>query len=406
MATEADKLRWKASKVFAPNFPRQSSDQYTIQDTRYDRAEFATALGAASDYGNPGYYSVYSFPRGHSQDGNIPEVDCLFIDLDVPGDDYQPNENKPDYDVSFAAWKRSMSDLLARSRMIAQAMLGKGYARHYRAVLSGHKGLHLYLDFPAIAPENGEFGQFKAGLAEYGDTVMETLDALAGGVNIDPWVDVDASDLGRLARHPNTRHHGAKYDDVDRWAVPVTIEELADLYVEDYLDLTTGPRWPDEVRRQPSEGIGNKVVQAIRTAASSDYSSESGSSWDPQAVANYDEQANEDIELADVLMLTSNKPCIKAFRERTDAYNYGDASRAMELSVMGRLIDMNVPRDVIHEFFEPIPGYSESVTDDILNDLIGRGYAEFNCETICDRAPQFCLGDACGVYRNADDLQK
>lgn len=406
-----DKHLWDASKVFAPAFPRQSADEYTIQDTRRNRGEFVSALETASTSEMPGYYSVYSFPRGHSKQGNIPEVNCIFIDLDVKGDEYQPNPNQPDTDTSFGAWKRSMSKLLARARMIAQAILDEGMADHFRVTLSGHKGLHLYLDFPTIAPENGDIGQFKNGLGTYGETVMDWLDASAGGLNIDPWVDVDASDLGRLARHPNTRHHGAAYDDAERWCVPVTVAELADLHVEDYLDYTTEPRWDTRFKRIPSESAGQKATQAIRNAASSSRSTGSRSSYDPQAVKQYKANSNDDIDLSDVLFLTSNKPCIKAFRERDDAYDYGDTSRAMELSIMGRFIEMQVPIDVMHEFFAPIPGYDDAYTQELIEDLIGRGYREFNCENIVGgpdargRATRFCLQDDCSIYRRSDDLE-
>jgi len=405
---DAERALWKASTVFAPDFPRRCSDDGTIQTPRNNRAEFVDALKRASETDMPGYYSVYSFPRGEPKDGNIPHVDCIFIDLDVEGDAYDPNGGNTD----FGAWRRDMSALLARARMIADAIIEAEQEDHFRVTLSGHKGLHLYLDFPMVSPENGEFGQFKNGLAEYGETVMDWLDSIAGGVNIDPWVDVDASDLARLARHPNTRHHGAAYDDEERWCVPITVEELADLHWEDYLDYTSAPRWPDGYERNPSESAGQKVVQHIRNAATSSRRSRgSRSSYDPGAVKAYKEESNDDIELEDVLFLTSNKPCIKAFRQRDDAYNYGESSRAMELNIMGRFIEMDVPIEVMHEFFEPIPGYDEDFTQHLIEDLIGRGYKEFNCENIVGteetpgRAPQFCLKENCGVYQRADDLE-
>jgi hypothetical protein len=414
---------WKASKVFAPDFPRNCADGERIQATRTDRAEFVAALDAASEFGNPGYYSVYSFPRGHPKQGCLPKIDCIFIDLDVATHHYQPNPKKPGYDTSFESWRADMSALLARSRMIAEAILDAGKAEHFRVVLSGHKGIHLYLDFPPVDPENGSFGQFKNGLALYGQQVMEWLDNLAGGVNIDPWVDVDASDLARLGRHPNTPHYGAKYDDVQRWCVPATIEELASMDVDSYLELTEGPRWTaGKFDRVPSQSAHDKLVQKIRTASASDRSSPGSRKrkGTRRALKEYKEnQQNDEITLEDVLFLTSNKPCIKAFRDREDAYDYGNASRTMELSIMGRLIDMQVPIDVMHQFFEPIPGYDENFTEHLVGDLLARGneYGQFNCVTICGgvdengssvapKAPQFCLGDDCSIYRRSDDLKK
>lgn len=399
---DIEKGVWKASGVFAPTYPRQSSDHRTMQDRRANRRDFCNSLVQASKNEMPGYYSVYSFPRGHSRSGNIPDVDCIFIDLDVEGGDYNPNEGR----TKFDAWRRDMSALLTRARMIARTILDAGKEEHYRVTLSGHKGLHIYLDFPTIAPSNGSFEKFKAGLKEYGERVIRWLDTTSGGVNIDPWVDVDASDLGRLARHPNTIHHGAVYDDTERWCVPVTMDELASLRVEDYLRLTREPRWPDGYERNPSESAGEKATQAIRTASVSPSapSRNNTSRPNPENVEQY--EANEDIEAEDIPFLTSNYPCIQAFLERDDAWNYGNASHLMEVNVVGKLIRLNVPRDVIHEVFAEIPGYSEGKTDEVINDVLEREYNSFNCAKLASRAETFCLGSDCSVYRRNDDIQK
>lgn len=401
---DTEKGLWEVSKVLAPDFPRNSSDHLTIQAPRYNRGNFCECLQRAMENEMPGYYSVYSFPRGHSQDGNIPKVDCVFIDLDVEGGDYDPNDG----DTSFDAWKRDMSALLARSRMIARAIIEEEQEKHFRAVLSGHKGLHIYLDFPTVAPSNGSFAQFKTGLKNYGESVMSWLDSTAGGVNIDPWVDVDASDLGRLARHPNTIHHGAKYDDTQRWCVPITMEELADLHVEDYLELTTGPRLPENYERVPSKSAGNKVVQAIRTAPETTTPTSRGrpSEPNPQAVKEYEEQSNDDIEVEDIGFLTANYPCIEAFVERDDAFHHGNSSHLMEVNMIGKLVELNVPRGVIHEFMEDIPGYSEAQTDEQIDKVISRSISSFNCTNIASKAPMFCLGNSCSVYQRNDDIQR
>lgn len=417
----ADAL-WESSKVFAPDFPRRSSSDKTIQGRRYNRGEFVAALEAAAEAEQPGYYSVYSFPRGHPQKRHLPKIDSVFIDLDIEGRYYQPNPDTRGYDTSIESWRASMSALLARARMIADAIVDIGQAHHFRVVLSGHKGIHLYLDFPEVAPENGEFEQFKNGLKLYGENVMNWLDTIAGGVNIDPWVDVDASDLARLARHPNTPHHGAAYDDVLRWAVPVTVEELTTLTVDDYLSLTSRPRpLPENYERVPSESAHDKLVQAVRSASASGTTSHSNRrrKTDEQALSEYRDEQNTDITLDDALFLVKNKPCIARFRERDDAYEYGESSRAMELSIMGRLLDMKTPLDVIHEFFAPIPGYDEKFTDSLLADLIARNntYGEFDCTTIAGgwdgegqrkpaQAREFCLGEQCQIYRRADDIDK
>lgn len=395
---------WKASAVYAPAFPRQSSSGRTMQAERTDRNALHTALVDAVENEMPGYYSVYSFPRGHSRDGNTPRVDCIFIDLDLDGGDYDPDADDPDFD----SWKRDMSALLTRSRMIARAITDAGKEQHFRATLSGHKGLHLYLDFPSVSPENGDFLQFKRGLHEYGKRIMNWLDSAAGGVNIDRWVDVDGSDLGRLARHPNTRHFGAKYDSTERWAIPVTIEELTSITVDDYLALTESPRWTDDITRVPSQSAGKKVVQSIRTAEREQphRSRSKSTTYNSNQVQDYKDRQNDDIEVDDVPFLTANYPCVREWLENPDAFNHGHASHIMEINVIGKLVSLNVPRDVIHELFSDIPGYTERQTDDQIDAVIGRDYQGFNCSKIANRAPMFCLGERCSVYQRNDDIQK
>lgn len=419
------KLLWDTSKVYAQSFPRQSANAHTVQASRSNRGQFVAALEAASTNEMPGYYSVYSFPRGHTSEGHIPDVDCIFIDLDITRDHYDPSAGRD----SREAWATDMSALLARARMVARSILDAEREQHFRVALSGHKGIHIYLDFPTVDPGNGSLAQFKNGLAAYGRWLMQWLDDAAGGLDIDRWVDVDGSDLARLARHPYTRHHGVAYTDEPRYCVPVTVAELAELDVDEYEALTAVPRpLPDAVERVPSETAGQQVAQYVRTAADSAGSSTGEGAGKTkrkyEALNEYRETQNEDIELADVLFLTSNKPCFEAFRERDDAYAHGQQSRAMELSIMGRLLAQDVPLEVIHEFFEPIPGYREgevgvkNTTTDILADLLARdnAYGEFNCVSIAGgidedgnpvrgQAPEFCLGAQCALYRRHDDIR-
>jgi len=415
MKGENKKKLWQASKHFAPSFPRQSASSHTVQRSRHGRGEFVAALESASDNAMPGYYSVYSFPRGHSSDGFIPDVDCIFIDLDIIGDSYNPKRGLTD----IADWRREMSALLARSRMIAQSLLDDGADAQFRAVLSGHKGVHLYLDFPTIAPENGTLQQFKSGLKAYGEDVIDHLNALANGVDIRPWFDVDGSDLARLGRHPNTRHHGTEYDDVDRWCVPVTIEELASVTVDDYLELTKQPRAVIEsMHRSPSRKAGYKATQRIRNASTSTNGSGfGGSTFNRKAVKAYRKNSNDRLEVEDLMdpIIMGDKPCVQAFRQRDDAYSHGHESRMMEISIMGRFIEKDVPIDVMHEFFAEIPGYDEEYTQDLIEDLIGRGYSEFQCANVCGgeksdgtwvsgQARRFCLGGDCRIYERSDNL--
>lgn len=357
-----------------------------------------TNLLGAMEVGNPGFVSTYSFPRGHTDDGqNIPEIDTIFVDFDIPSDSEYREKNH-----TLNAWKRSMSDLLIRVQLVAEKLIESGKAKHWRASLSGHKGVHLFFDFDPIHPDNGSYGQFVQGLKEYGNGMISQLDEIAGGINIDPWVDVDSSDLARLVRHPNTRHPDAEHVE-ESWCVPVSIEELSNMTPEKYLELTSGPRpLPDGCERIPSTEATQELSLKIRSANTGTSHTQSASKKrNPRKVTAYSENANEKIGVSDIPLLVSNKPCIMEFVERNDSYQYGHQSRVMEIQVMKELIQKRVPIEVIVKFFSPIDGWQEGQTRTMVEDLISRYDGPFTCKNIWEDASEFCVamnGSSCTIY--------
>lgn len=110
-------LLYEASMAWAPDFPRQATfGNGARQGEVTSRLQLRDSLMRAAENGGPGYTSVYSFPNGHSTDGNLPKIDTLFFDLDIPSDEgsYNPREGG-----EVAAWRRDMSKLLVRARMVA-----------------------------------------------------------------------------------------------------------------------------------------------------------------------------------------------------------------------------------------------------------------------------------------------
>jgi hypothetical protein len=291
--------------------------------------ETVSHLASEARASRPGFVSTYSFPRGHSKDGNIPKVDTIFVDFDIQGEQYDPSNGKD----SEMYWEIEMSDLLIRVRNLAQKLVDSGDADHWRASLSGHKGVHLFLDFPAIDPDVGSFVQFKTGLRDYADNMIQSLDEMSGGISLDKWVDVVSADLGRLLRQPNTPHPGVEYTDDVKYCVPVSIEELAEINVKKYKELTDAPRAPPPAcQRNESEDAGYKVKQAIRGSKEESLSGGSishSSSYDTSKIEAYQEQSNDRIDVEDIKLLTTDKPFIWKFRQRDDAYQYGEQSRVM-----------------------------------------------------------------------------
>jgi hypothetical protein len=274
---------------------------------------------------------------------------------------------------------------------------------------SGHKGIHLYIDFPAIDPELGPLPQYKNGISAYADGMMDYLSDKAG-VNIHDWVDVTSHDLGRLARHPNTPHHGAEHVDWTPYCVPGSMEELAGLDPDGYLEVTREPRPIVDQGRNPSEKAHDKLTENIKAASGSQATSRPGTSnhRDDSVINDYRELSNDSIDVETVReLLIKGKPCIAEWADRDDAYKHGQASRMMEISVIKELTSHDVPIDVMVAFFSEIPRFNEAYTRDLIKDIIARYYpSSFVCQNVVAQAPQFCLGDECHIYRRADDLQK
>lgn len=399
-----ERLLWETSKIWCPDVgedhPRRASTATSYQEPVLSRYELVTSLLDAMEAGQPGFVSTYSFPRGHTDNGtNIPKIDTIFVDFDIPPDSEYRQRNP-----TLDAWKRSMSDLLVRVQMVANSLLESGKAKHWRASLSGSKGVHLFFDFHEIHPNYGSYTQFKRGLSKYGDGMIERLDELSGGINIDPWVDVDSSDLARLVRHPNTPHPGAEHVD-ESWCVPVSIEELSDMTPETYLELTSGPReLPEGCDRVPSKEATKEIGTTISNAGGGEWDSSTGTSVkDPKKLNEYREESNDKISVSDIPLLVGNKPCIMGFVERSDAFHHGASSRTMEIQVIKELVkeQHRVPIETIVDFFRVIDGFDEDYTRDLVEDLISRYDGPFVCENVWEEAPQFCTAmndGSCGVY--------
>lgn len=401
------RLLYESTIPWVDGFPVQSTyGEGAKQREVNDRTELVNNMQKAAENDGPGYYSVYSFPDGHSRDGNIPEITTLFLDFDIPKGQGQYD---PKSGGSTEDWRRDVSELLARVRLVADQLLDEGKAKHFRASLSGHKGIHLYIDFPELDRELGPLTQYKNGLHGYAEQLMEYMQDGAG-IDFEDWIDVTSHDLGRLARLPNTPHSGAQHVDWTPYCVPVSIKELAQIDADRYLELTREPReLPDECVRNPSENARQVIHEYIKDAPTKWQPKKEGETKTRREsmITAYREKANEKITVETVHeLLLSNKPCIEAWVNRDDAYNHGQSSRTMEINVMKELASHNVPIDVMVEFFSDIPRFDEGYTESLIRDVIARYHpSSFVCRNVVDGASQFCLGEECAVYNRNEDLR-
>lgn len=393
---------------WTPDFPRRCTYEGSPKQKEVrSRVDLSSKLSLAAKKGGPGYASVYSFPRGHSQDGNIPKIDTVFLDLDIPSGEGQYD---PQSGGKQENWRRDMSKLLVRARMIAKVIMDSGNQDHFRVAYSGHKGIHLYIDFDELDPDLGSLQKYKNGIQQYAHGLIDHL-AEEAGIEIQRWVDVTSHDMGRLARHPNTPHNGAKHVEYTPWCVAGSIEEMASMTPEKYLEYTKEPREvPEQARRSPSDRAKEVVTERVKSADSSSTAAKPGDSSyrNDDVIEEYKTNSNDDIEASTVRnLLIKNKPCINEWLDRDDAYKHGTGSREMEINVIKEFAKHEVPIEVMVEIFSDIPRFDKDYSLSLIKDVIARYHpSAFVCRNVVEAAPQFCLGDSCHIHQRSDDLQK
>ena len=379
----------KTVEVWCPNYPRRCSGKAHNnrgwgQVSAYSDIQLIDYINEIRGV-SPGYVSVYSFPEGHtSEDGeNIPLIDTLMFDLDFEGEK----------DASKADWARDMSALLVRTRMIAKSLIESGRSKYWRASLSGHKGIHLYLDFPAIDRREGTAYQFRNGVRNYTENFIEAIKDETGLSNLDEYIDVvSGKDFARLTRLPNTVHDGAseRFGET-RFCVPVSIEELAEITTTEYINMTRRPRKvPEACRRVPNQRVHDILVKEIRMSNDSSVltGNYSSANYDTSRVEHYENEVANDAVTVERLKIYLRDCCWK-FHERDDRFAHGHQSHIMELNCIAEMIDCNAPIDTMVEFFSVDDHFDESYTRSKIRDVISYGYRPMANATLLTEAQEF-----------------
>lgn len=385
-----------ALRAWASTYPRRVTKFQRWATSVTEATELV--LDAEDDPSNWPFISTYSFPHGHTKDNAIPRIDRLFFDFDVPDTgEYRSGKKHK------AAWARDMSRLLVRTRKVARFLLKANDPDCWQVVLSGHKGVHLDLVFPPVSPSNGDFQQFRNGMGSYADSVVDYLKDATGLDDLDEWVDVSSADLGRLRRVPNTQHLGAsKAFGEDRFCVPVTLKELAEIGPADYIELTRSRRpVTDAMRAVPSEKAGEVLTQRVRNAETTQRSTSSGSTVNRARIEAYEKAANDSITVDDLPFVLSDRPCVLEFVERDDAFSHRSASHLMEMKAITEMMEKEVPIDTMIDFFDQHPAAEESYTRERIEQYISRDYNAVSCEKIWQQADDFCLHDGCQIWKDA-----
>lgn len=391
-----------ALRAWAATYPRRVTKYQRWATSIPEATELV--LDAENDPDNWPFISTYSFPNGHTKENSIPKIDRLFFDFDVPDTgEYRGGQKHKD------AWARDMSKLLVRTRKVAKFLLDGNDPECWQAVLSGHKGVHLDLVFSTISTANGDFHQFRNGMESYANTIVEYLQDATNLDGLHKWVDVSSADLGRLRRVPNTKHHGASESfGEDRFCVPVTLTELAEIGPAEYIEKTRSRRKvTSAMQATANEKAGEVLTQRIKNAQfSSRMTHSSGSTVDRARIEEYEQEANDSIDVDDLSFIMSDRPCVLEFIERDDAFSHRSASHVMEMKCITEMMEKKVPIETMIDFFREASGFQEDYTRGQIEEFISRDYKPVSCEKIWNQADEFCLHDGCQIWIDADENEK
>jgi hypothetical protein len=365
--------------VWCPSFPRRATQH---QEWVLDEDVLFSALAGETGE-RPGYVSVYAFPGGHPRDGGVPRIDTVFFDFDIPGNSMYGRPSTPE-DVNELMWTAEMNRLLSMISKVATELLDAGFAQHFRASLSGHKGVHLFIDFEPIDLSFGPTPyQVQRGLAEYVEGLVDVFRGAAGS-DVDEFLDVDSTDLARLTRCPNTIHDAAtRLFEEPRFCVPVSIEELVDMDAEEYRRLTSAPRLPPMDARNPSERAADVLTRYVWMAPGGPTHTGVGTNQHrsrSEALRHYRENvADPAITLEEGYMtvkdhLLQKKPCMWWFRDRDDCWDHSNQSHYFKIAIINELTLMGAPLEVIHEFFTATPNYDERLTESEIGAVLSMNY--------------------------------
>lgn len=355
-----------ALSVWCPTFPRRVTAYQATATTEVE------ALGILRSNPNDGFVSVNTFTNGHTSEGNVPGINTLFIDFDIPKDGYY---GAPDNagEASVVSWSMDLQRLLDATSDVVRVLEAYDIVRHWRFSLSGHKGIHLFVDFNELPYDMGEVHQYRAGIDRYLTELIALIESEID-YSLAEWIDVDSSDMARLTRLPNTLHPKAtNFFGESRYCVAVTPDELKDMTPGEYVRLTQSPRLiPEACRRDPSTNARRKLIEYI--AGASPRERGQFTSVNPTTVTQYDREANE-LSLPDVrsFMLTRVGE-MWSWRNREDAFLHGAESHFFEFAVIQEMVSRNVPRETMLEFFRPMHGFDEQFTRDRIATIISQGY--------------------------------
>jgi len=394
---------------WAPDFPRRfgAPEQVWVDN----HASLTSFIESCLGHGRDAFISVYAFPEHlHPKEGGNPEVSTVFIDLDIESPELSDlrtrweHGDKSVVDQLLVLRMTLLKEVLKQAKALVSYLVRQSIQP--RILLSGFKGVHIFIDFPSV--------QFSSlGVAKY--IITKFLDEVKTHIakDTDAYVAFDASvigDLSRLCRIPNTANIKAtKLLGRTQYAVPIAVEELMGLTPDGYDKLCSSPCYIPVVRKESHEVL----VMLTRITEDMDLDEVAvtprGSIKDPDRLEAYERECIREILTDEDFEDLNIRPCFKRVRREKISLD-GPGGHLMRIGAVMELAAQGLSIPSIVRWFDFCLDYDPAITETAVRGLISRGYTDkyvdeygreyrkgLRCTTI--QRCGFCLGNACGVYR-------
>jgi len=391
---------------WSPDFPRRFGALQVWVD---NYASLLKLIAECQD--RDGFISIYSFPEHlHPKEGGNPPISTIFIDLDVESPELSDLRTRWEHgdktvvdQLLILRWTL-LGEVLRQANAFVSYLVKRGIQP--RVLLSGLKGIHIFIDFPRV-----QFSSLE--VAKY--VIHKFLDEVKVQVVKDTNIDVVfdptvIGDLSRLCRIPNTANIKAtKLLGRPQYAVPVTVEELISLAPEEYDKLCYSPRFIPTERRESYEVL----VMLTRITEDMDLDevgiTTKASVKDPERLEAYECDCTKEILTDEGYEELDIRPCFKRVRKEKISLD-GPGGHMMRIGAVMELAMQEVSIPSIVRWFDFCTDYDPSITEAAVKGIISRGYTDkyideygsehrkgLRCETIkrCD----FCLKEECRIYQ-------
>lgn len=395
--------------AWSPTFPRRFGvpHQFNVGNI----TSLLKAVRTSIKSGSGAYTSVYSFPDSvHPSEGGNPPIDTIFIDIDLESpafSDLMTRFQKGEDVLSGLLELRHklLGDIIGYAKALVLVLVQLGIVP--RIILSGFKGLHVFIDLVPV-----QFGSPE--IAKHVSTLFTQKLAQDLNIRVDTSV---CGDLSRLCRIPNTLNvKASKVLARPQYAVPIIADELRTLTPETYDQLCSEQKFV-AVSRVESMDVSRELIKLAQDADPDEISLNIGRGHvrDPAKVAEYETECIREILTDEEFAELPIRPCFKHIRENSIPLD-GSQGHMMRIAAAMELATEGLSMDSIVRWFDFTPDFDPDITRRKVEELISYGYMDrkldnfggfkrrgFRCSTIQAKCPDYCLKHECPIYRKKFD---